>query len=81
VTYDPTRDSCYVQRTQDLGAVKYAAYVQVPAELAADIREAKALWDDLWRESFDRVFRPWLFPDRNPMPRLDWWPWLSLRRR
>jgi hypothetical protein len=82
VTYDPMLNSAYVQRTQALGrSVKYVAYVQIPAELVEDIRDAAAMWHDILATAFDRAFRPWLFPDRNPMPYLNWWPWLSRRRR
>jgi hypothetical protein len=44
--------------------------------LLAEMEIAKGL-EDLIMEQLRRAMFPWEWPDRDPMPRLDWWPWLN----
>lgn len=49
-----------------------AAHVPITAE--AFERNAVAVrMEDLW----DPIRRPWAYPNRNPFPKLDWWPWID----
>lgn len=62
-----------VRITQQLTARKLAGHVVVTDEMLAD-RDILAL---ALEAMFDRQFRPWRFPDRNPMPRFVLFPRLD----
>lgn len=62
-----------VRIRQDLGARKVAAYIPITAEMVADMEIGHRLWEDLT----DRWFRPWRYPDRNPMPTIVLFPRLD----
>ena len=39
--------------------------------------EAGKAINDLMRLAIRRDLYPWEFPDRNPMPSLEWFPWID----
>lgn len=75
---DPYRDLTAVRVTQQLVTHKLAAHVCVPTELLAD---SAIPIQQLLADQFDRVLRPWRYPDRNPMPVIDLFPRLTTAKR
>jgi hypothetical protein len=67
-----------VHITQWLGTRRLAAYVKVTDEMLADSRLTAVALEAV----FDKTFRPWRYPDPNPMPQFVLFPWLhALQRR
>lgn len=57
-------NTTFVHITQWLGSRRLAAYVKVTDEMLGDSRLTAVALDAV----FDKTFRPWRYPDPNPMP-------------
>lgn len=66
-----------VRITQQLDARKLAGHVVVTDEMLADSRITAVTLEAV----FDKTFRPWRYPDRNPMPQFVLYPRLDAMQR
>lgn len=67
-----TQDKAAVRASMPLAGGKFAGFVVTSRALLDDAAfDAGAIVD----RCLDRAFRPWRYPDRNPMPRFRIWRW------
>lgn len=74
---DLTRSMTAIRVTQNLGERTLVAYVPVTDELLNDAALIATALDAI----FDKTFRPWRYPDPNPMPEFALFPRVAAAQR
>lgn len=73
VVTDEIHDRDIVLVEQRLPTRKIAGWVPVSPGVLGDAVATRTIVES----GLDRIFRPWRYPDGNPMPSIDLFPWAS----